>query len=651
MAPKIGVRYIYDTPSQTWRVPGSAPRIPLDAGGPAPTYVDPDAVAGSLPIGTASYAIPSGAIFVDPVGGINAAGRGAIGTPYATLAYAVSQVAVNGTIVMRGGEYHEGNLGTDTAGYTGTAVTKAGVTIQNYPGETVWLTGATLANSGWTAGSGYWTKSFTTTLNRSPTTSFNTADDPRPGWQFVGTQNPFANYAEQVWYDGAPLQYVDSLADLGPGKFAVTGTLSGFDFTATAYHIGSDPTGHQVYIGDKQSCLTMLATGCTIRGIGARYYVPSVAHAGVLKGLRDNCVMENVIVQDCLGVGISISGGGTAAAPIGNNQEVRNVTVLRCGILGLHTNKANDQLHYRVRSQFNDWRLFNRAPHSGNCKITHARGFTARESVYSDSYSHGLWFDEMVVGIDILSSNIQRNTCIGVIFELCGNVRVVNSMVTHNGADGIASIDTTNFEVWNSNATRNGINRGLTLVGTAITQVKDIRIDADTRIPVTSATTVRDTRYPVPDPDGITWELTKIILRNNIIGLTNINGLWWIDDKRRNTGTAKSWTTMGVLADGNVYCRPGGQTDTLTSGNPTGWMLANAGSANGTGYNSFTSFKAATGLDTNSTIYDGTNVIDSNGRLNSTYQAAADVKAFPLPADIAALVSQSIGVTHAGVWR
>jgi hypothetical protein len=648
VTPVPGVAYTYNHRTRAWEAPG---RVSLPAGTSTPTYVDPDAVAGSLPVGQASYPLPAGALYVNAATGNDTTGTGAIGAPFATFAKAASVVSVNGTIVLRGGEYHEGRTGTDTAGYTGIQVTTAGVTIQNYPGEAVWFTGASRV-TGWTAGAGYWSKAFTTTLNRSPTFSFNAADDTRPGWQFVGTQNPYANYAEQVWLDGEPLTYVNSIAELGPGKFTVTGSLSGFDFTATTYYIGDDPAGRDVYIGDLQSCLSLLAAGCTLRGVGVRWYSNSVAHVGAVKGLRDSCGFENVHVKDCVSIGISTTGAGTSSAPIGVNQFLRNCTVYRCGIINIHANRANNLSHYRVRSTHGNWRLFNRAPASGCCKVTRQRGFTARESVYSDSFSHGIWFDEMVVGVDMVTCNIQRNATIGFITELGGNVRLVNVVATHNGADGIASIDTTNFEVWNTNATLNGLNRGLTICGTTITQVKDIRIDADTRIPVTSATTTRDSRYPVPDPDGITWELTKNILKNCIVGLTNVNGLWWIDDKRRNSGLAKAWTTMGVASDGNVYCRPVGPSDTLTGTIQTAWMLPNAGSANGTGYGaSFATWKAVTGLDANSTLYDGVTVITAAGLLDPAYQAACDAKAVPLPVDIATLASADAGVLRAGAWR
>ena len=60
---------------------------------------------GSVPVGSASYPIPSAAIFVSPVG--NDANAGTLAAPLRTIAMALSKVPTGGTVVIRGGVYHE----------------------------------------------------------------------------------------------------------------------------------------------------------------------------------------------------------------------------------------------------------------------------------------------------------------------------------------------------------------------------------------------------------------------------------------------------------------------------------------------------------------------------------------------------------------
>src|SRR3954469_25683410 len=88
----------------------------------------PATTAGSAAVGTASYPVPAGAVFVSPAGADT--GTGAAAAPLRTLTRALALTPAGGTIVMRGGVYHESVTVTKT------------VTIQNYPGEAVWFDGA-----------------------------------------------------------------------------------------------------------------------------------------------------------------------------------------------------------------------------------------------------------------------------------------------------------------------------------------------------------------------------------------------------------------------------------------------------------------------------------------------------------------------------
>lgn len=83
-------------------------------------YVEPgpQAVTGSLPVGTASYDVPAGAVTV---------------TTTAQLASAVTSATAGRTIVVKGGVYNVSNIRPTVP-----------LTIQNAPGETVWFDGTGL---------------------------------------------------------------------------------------------------------------------------------------------------------------------------------------------------------------------------------------------------------------------------------------------------------------------------------------------------------------------------------------------------------------------------------------------------------------------------------------------------------------------------
>ena len=113
--------------------------------------------AGSLPLGEASYPVPSGAVFVSPGGSDTNAGT--ISAPLRTITKATSVTPAGGTIVLRAGAYHE----------TLTMPGHKALTIQNYPGEAAWMDGSS-AVTGWVKSGSVWVKSgWTPEFDSSPT--------------------------------------------------------------------------------------------------------------------------------------------------------------------------------------------------------------------------------------------------------------------------------------------------------------------------------------------------------------------------------------------------------------------------------------------------------------------------------------------------
>jgi hypothetical protein len=97
--------------------------------------------AGALPIGTASYTIPETNVMIISLTG-NDSNSGSVLSPKRTLQGAQAAASAGWTVVARGGTY-TGGLGV---------INKA-ITVQNYPGETVWFDGQTTVQHTMTIGS------------------------------------------------------------------------------------------------------------------------------------------------------------------------------------------------------------------------------------------------------------------------------------------------------------------------------------------------------------------------------------------------------------------------------------------------------------------------------------------------------------------
>lgn len=366
-APATGVVYSFDQSTQAWVAPGRESLLVGTAGWNPP----PAVVAGSLPVGGASYGVPDlgQVLFVSPSGSDSAAGTSA--EPKKTLGAALSASSDGTVIVLRAGLYHES-----------LNVTKR-VTIQGYPGEAAWLDGSSTYAT-WT-GSGPWTSAL------------------GPGWEPLDTARyPLTTYAqgnlpEQVWIDDvAQLQVADGAAP-SPGQFSVNRTVH----TVT---IGTDPAGKTVRVADLENALTISAQ-VRLYGLGFRRYSPTV-HEGLsaliyFGGTSQGSIVENVVLQDSHGVALN-----TARA-----ITVRNVTVQDCGGAGMQVTTANGFVMERFVIRRCNRNLWKAQPITAAIKITRTEGLLIKDGIVADvPAAMGVWLDVSVTKSIISNVDVDGAT-------------------------------------------------------------------------------------------------------------------------------------------------------------------------------------------------------------------------------------------------
>lgn len=600
-------------------------------GGPV---IIPDQLAGSAPVGTTTYAVPAtNVLFVDPVNGVDT-NSGSITGPLKTCANAFTKVAIGGTIVLRGGTYHEGVIYVDSTnnGYGGIQLRTANVTVQSYPNEAVWFDGSVVV-SGWVIDGSMWRHDgWTVKLDRSPTFTFGVPDSTTPGWNFVSPLYPTAAWPEQLFMDGLGKTQVASKAAVVPGTFFI-------DQSAGSVYVGDNPNTHEVRITDLQVTICAIATGCIFRGLGFRRFAPSQPHIGSVKLFRDNCLIENCVFEDISSIALSFQ--------TGSNMKGKNLSLTRVGCIGIHANNADNLELYRCRMTYCNNRFFNYAPASGGAKITRQRGFTMHECVSNDNYCKGLWTDESVSNITVYNNDFLRNEQRGVSFELSGITYFCNNLIVSAGYNGLDFLTSDELHAWNNTIVsfgsispdRFGVSRG---------DARGFDAIQDNRGPMNSSSVGLDTRYTIAQQQavGMDWVMTNVEIKNTIISKMGVVGqlIIGIEDYNKNSGTARDKSAYGVDWDGNFYNR-------IDSSHPT-WLsiLPNAGSANVTVYFDINGLKAA-GFDPHSTEVTGLDALNGDYTIKSPYKATADANARPLPSNIAALVGQPVGTLHVGCWR
>ncbi|WP_131736693.1 right-handed parallel beta-helix repeat-containing protein [Actinomadura roseirufa] len=573
-----------------WQLPRSHDGPPAPAAPPGPP--------GSAAVGATSYKVPGGALFVSPSGSDGA--DGSKRHPLRTVAKAVAKARPKGTIVLRGGVYHE----------TVTVPSGKRLTIQSHPREAAWFDGASPV-TGWRPGNAAWVKEgWTARFDASPTYTAGAGESGDADFRFVSPDHPMAAHPDQVWVDGVAQRQVGRRDQVTGGTFYI-------DEGARRLYVGSDPRGHDVRASTLGEAITVQGAGSVLRGFGVRRYATALPQMGSVKVTAPDVTVENVVVDDSATTGLSV------LAP---HARIRRVTTERNGLLGVHANQADDLRLESVRSAGNNVERFKYSPVSGGIKVTRSRKVAVVGGAVAGNLGKGVWMDESVYDITLARNRIVRNADHGVSLELSAKAVVAGNVIADNGGDGVKVNDTSDVQIWNNTLTGNG---------RTVHLVQDGRRRDDPRTPG------RDPRQKGPDP-AMTWRVEKITVSNNTLADARPDTpcLLCVEDASGERGAGR----MGLTVNGNVYVRP----DTHA---PRTLVLWARGSGGRTTYTDLGRFRSETGQEARGQTHDSSAAADGQGTLERTVAGEADASAaLPLPDFVARLLGKPAGARHVGTW-
>lgn len=623
---------------------------------------------GSLPVGSASYTIPSSGdvFYVSPTGSDSAAGT--LAAPWATLAKACASATAGCTIVFRAGTYNPGVIYTgqtdnNTKGYVAHAVNATNVTIQNYPGEAVWWDGSTTVPSTDFAADGtWWSKSYTpwrrdpqnsawyTGTYPPPSNTWSVMDDAagRPDWMYVDySTNPTAAWPEIVWIDGIRCKQVLLLTSMVAG---LSGTPTVFlDAYNNKLYLPVDPTGHTIRITNKQTLINDLGGGLWIKGIGIRRYGTIQPQGACIKFHRPGGGLENVWLEDVQATVVT-SLRGTAAGAGGDNVTYRRVTVNRAGACGLSAHMISNLTIDNCVVTGSNIQGFKYAPASGGVKIDETYGWTLSNSIFVGNHCKDFWTDVDVQNGTVTNCDFINAEDYSFAWELSRNLKMYNCRFIGSNSHCITPFDSEDMELWNCTFANYGrtANSGAAWV---------INRQTDFRVPRESGyITYVDDRIPSvigawpTNPGG--HMVTKTKLRNCILGPGN--GGYFGD---RNIGTINSdghrdglSTAAGLDVD---YCWLNGSDGTKGTNRPYPWAVRDGSGTNRIRTNisvwrTLTAANACGQQDTHSTETLGTSTVNDAGYLQPGYTTSATATALALPSDVAALVGVTTGTQLMG---
>lgn len=449
-----------------WAPPG----VPDPSGPSAPPADSAREPRGAAPLGSAGCEPREGATYVDPDSGSDAA-SGGIDSPLRTVAAAVRRTPERGTVVMRGGEYHE------------SVVIEATMTLCALRGEVVWFDGSrpltewSRTETGWTTP---WPHHFDSTPSFTP--------DALPVDPFVDPARPMAAHPDLVLADGTQLTQVEPTTTPGPDQF----TVNPGERTLT---IGTDPAGREIRAADLQRALVAGAPDVRLEGFGVRRYANSVARFGAVYLGRPGNVARDVVVEDVATTAFTVSDDTRA-----EGGSLENVTVRRAGMLAVHANWADGLRITGSRFEDSNREGFNPAPVAGAIKVTRSRRVTIENNeIAQTNDAAGIWLDEAVVDFTIRGNRVTGGGA-GVLLELSSSGAVTRNDVTAQDR-GIV--------VYNSGFVLVEHNH-LSDIATA-----DLWLAEDHRRQSDPEAAGHDPRFPPGDPTN-TWRLHQVRIVDNV---------------------------------------------------------------------------------------------------------------------------------------
>ncbi|KQO11417.1 hypothetical protein ASF06_01825 [Agreia sp. Leaf244] len=548
-------------------------------------------------MGSASYSVPAGSLFVAPQGSDQNSGTQA--KPVKTISRAIALATSGKTIVLRAGTYHE----------TLVVPGSKSLTIQNYPKEAVWLDGSSPVSKFVRSGSTWVASGWTTTLDHSPTYSRGAADSTKPGWSFINPAYPLAAYPDQIWVNDKALRQVSSKAQVGSGTFFV-------DEKADQLIVGTDPSGASVVASTLVRAMTVQSPNSVVQGIGIRRYAPSIPDMGAVRldNTAKGASVRDVYITEMATTGLSV------AAP---NATITSVTSSNNGFLGVHSVYADGTTWSKMLIENNNTEQFNSSPAAGGMKITRARNVSVDASVVRNNIGNGLWFDESVYNASVTNSSITGNAHHGLMFELSQKFVAANNYVADNADAGIKIYSSGGADLVNNTVVRNWMN---------VYVVQDKRRASNTSEPG------HDPRQPLPDPT-VPWYVQNVSVLNNVIGEAQAGtgcSLCIQDSTKVRTGGQ-----MNITLRGNLFTR-------LDAKTPTSLIMWPNGSAGTVNYKTVTDFTASTKQGDPGVDYVGS--VDASGFAPAAIIAQALAESSPISAALTAKTGikakTTVGATH-----
>jgi hypothetical protein len=229
---------------------------------------------------------------------------------------------------------------------------------------------------------------------------------------------PRCRYPEDLYFDNKPLKHVDSLNNVGPGRWY-------FDYDADTIYLGDDPVGHTVEIGVTRNAFSPSATHVKIVGLVVeKFAIPPQMGAIGDQFPKSDWHIEFNEVRLNHGTGVNIADRSKLIDNyIHHNGQKGAGASGEDGLIDGNEIAYNNYTHHRLGD-------------AGGTKFAHTNRLTVSNNCVHHNDGPGLWTDIKNINTVYHGNIVFRNSQEGIFHEISYDALIENNLVGLNAPSG-----------------------------------------------------------------------------------------------------------------------------------------------------------------------------------------------------------------------
>ena len=228
-------------------------------------------------------------------------------------------------------------------------------------------------------------------------------------------KHPACQFPEDLFIDGSPLERVENLQSVGPGKWYL-------DYSTHRAYLADNPGGHRVEMSVVPHAFWGAAQNVKIAGLTVEKFACPAQDGAVDGRAGSNWVIENNIIRFNHGIGIRV----------GDGMQVLRNKILHNGQLGVGGGGSNGIVDGNEIA-FNNYAGYNYGWEAGGSKFAFTKNLVVRNNYAHDNKGPGLWTDIENENTFYEHNHTKSNQEAGILHEISYQAVIRNNLIEDDG--------------------------------------------------------------------------------------------------------------------------------------------------------------------------------------------------------------------------